>query len=319
MSNGPEKPPPSHSVDADSQPSLTDAEIAANQRELFDRLGVGGRRIPASSLREQMPWIDAEIQASFEDGGGKEISSGKILDPISSAALAVNFFAAWKPQIPDLGAKLGAPWVDRMRFEVQFPTGLPGTNPTLDVVLDGGDGPVIAIEAKFTEPYYHRRPANTFRPSYFESDPLWEGLPHLREMALALTSGELKYEFLHAAQLIKHALGLSRAHKTYGFSLKYVWFDGADAVSEAHRSEIEDFTLLASQDIHFTAVDYRALASLSARPRSPAMPNSSKEGTSLQSSKSPTASAHYRRWPDRPWLRGARSTRHSASSIQPWS
>ena len=262
MSTEPAKPPANHPADAHSQPSLTATEISAAKRQLLGRLGIGGRRNRAASLQEQMPWIDSEIEAALRQGDGKEISSNKIFDPISSAALAVNFFAAWKPEVAELGAKLGAPWVDRMRFEVQFPTGLPGTPPTLDLVLDGGSGPVVAIEAKFTEPYFKNGPDNTFSQSYFDSSHLWKGLPTLHKLAVALTDGEEEYRFLHAAQLIKHALGLKRAYSTSGFRLSYVWFDGEDALSRAHRIEIEDFTLLAAHDIHFAAVDYRALASI---------------------------------------------------------
>lgn len=241
---------------------LTGTQIREAQQLLFGRLGVSDHS-SLVALEDQMPWIDAQIKADFERGQGSEISSGKILNPISSAALAVNFFAPWRSHLGKLGASVGAPWVDQMSFEVEFPTGLSGTSPTLDVLFSGGVGPAVAVEAKFTEPYYWRRPSNTFSPSYFaeeKRDELWKGLRSLRKLAFDLDSGEVEYQFLNGAQLIKHALGLARKYGTDGFWLTYVWFDGKDEVSRAHRREIEHFTLTATKDIHFGAIDYRELS-----------------------------------------------------------
>lgn len=257
-------------------PPMSELEIAAHEEALLSRLGIGTS--DATSLEIQIPHLDDDTRREIE----KEIDSGRILSQRSSTALAVNFFQPWRSRAGELGKQLGAPWVRGMRFEAKYATelsdkpirsasgALVDRSPTPDVVLEGGDLPTIAIEAKFTEPYF-KRPPNKFAASYFQTDTewyrkrtdrLWTGLPTLHSLALALDNRQVTYQFLHAAQLIKHALGLAREYGRNGFWLNYVWFDGADQVSRAHRREIEHFLMIASNDIHVGAISYQDLNSI---------------------------------------------------------
>ena len=71
----------------------------------------------------------------------------------SSSALAVNFFDLWTGRDPDPLKKalnLDKEILD-IQFERQYPTGLAGNPPNLDVALDLEGGLTLAIESKFSE------------------------------------------------------------------------------------------------------------------------------------------------------------------------
>ena len=114
---------------------------------------------------------------------------------------------------------------DRLRFEVQYPTGLGGVFPHLDVVIDRQGGVPLAIESKFTEVYSPAR--NEFRPSYFEKPGFWEGFEQTEKLAQGIADGSERFEYLGAAQLVKHALGLKHAFGPEGFRLLYLWYEVA--------------------------------------------------------------------------------------------
>jgi hypothetical protein len=69
----------------------------------------------------------------------------------SSSALTVNVFDTWvdRNASPLLSALNVEPGEVDVRFEEQYPTGLPGNPPNLDVVLRRPGGHLIAIESKF--------------------------------------------------------------------------------------------------------------------------------------------------------------------------
>jgi hypothetical protein len=140
-------------------------------------------------------------------------------------------------------------------FESKQPTGLAGTAPHLDVLI-GGVGPTLGVECKFLELY---SPAtNAFRPSYFETADLWAQLPKCRELALRIANGDETFEWLAAAQLLKHALGLSRNQES--FRLLLVWYQVDGPTAEAISGEIERFTAEVD-DIGFEAITYQDLVS----------------------------------------------------------
>ena len=117
---------------------------------------------------------------------------------------------------------------------MQYPTGLGGVPPHLDVVIDRPGGAPLAIESKFTEVY---SPAhNDFRPSYFEAPGLWDGFERTERLAVAIADGSTQFKHLGAAQLIKHALGLKHAHGPRGFRLLYLWYDWPGEIADAHKS-----------------------------------------------------------------------------------
>jgi len=71
----------------------------------------------------------------------------------SSATLAVNIFDCWSEQVlAHIGRGLGlsGPMMS-LQFEWQFPTGLGGTPPHLDLALTSDGELVTGVESKFTE------------------------------------------------------------------------------------------------------------------------------------------------------------------------
>ena len=65
---------------------------------------------------------------------------------------------------------------------------------------------------------------------------------------------------LHAAQLIKHILGLKRAVGRDGFRLLYLWYDVLGAEGCRHRDEVEEFRATAKSDgVMFYSLTYQEL------------------------------------------------------------
>ena len=199
----------------------------------------------------------------FGDGAGNELGTpdapGSMASVRSSSALAVNVFDAWRgSDLAPLGRFLDADTTaDRLRFEVQYPTGLGGVSPHLDVVIDRPGGAPLAIESKFTEVY---SPAhNDFRPSYFESSELWSGFEQTRKLAETLAAGSEEFRYLGAAQLIKHALGLKNAYGPNGFRLLYLWYDWPGEIAEQHKSEIGRFVEAIDGEFNCAALTYQQL------------------------------------------------------------
>jgi hypothetical protein len=182
----------------------------------------------------------------------------------SSAALAVNVFDYWTGQ--DARPLLQALGVDStlksLEFEKQFPTGLAGTPPNLDVTLELSSGQLIAIESKFTEwmtPKSRNKPA--FKDKYFEGGAtLWTevGLPACQALATNLYAGAVHFRYLDAAQLLKHALGLATQHRG-GIALYYLYFDVPSSRSMQHRKEISEFGSAVDAALGFKAVAYQEM------------------------------------------------------------
>ena len=103
---------------------------------------------------------------------------------------------------------------------------------------------------------------------------LFHGLPNLYELAKEISPDDTKFQYLDAAQLIKHILGLKNSCDKYNFQIKpglngrrlftrsfrllYLWYDvlGKDGVE--HRKEIEQFAEIAQRDnIKFSHITYQ--------------------------------------------------------------
>lgn len=180
----------------------------------------------------------------------------------SSAALAVNFFDYWTYRRPDrLLAALGleiAP--TSIKFEAQFPTGLAGNPPNLDVAFRFDSGLVVGIESKFSEWLTPKSPnKELFKPKYFDGAVgLWstKGLPASQHLAEELHSGRIQFRYLDAPQLLKHALGLATQHPG-SFELYYLFFDCPGLESEVHRAEVRRFAELMGGDFRFHWSSYQ--------------------------------------------------------------
>jgi len=189
----------------------------------------------------------------------------------SSAALVANVFDHWTGR--DLRPLLRAFGRSEERadltFEEPLATGLEGDPPSADVALRFAGGGLLAIESKFSE-WLVRRPRNKveFKAKYFPAgERLWEAraLPRCEALAADIQSGARRFKWLHATQLLKHALGL--ATSAPGGALCYLYYDWPAREAEAHRTEIEAFAAAIDASLPFTALSYQSLfAALCAEP-----------------------------------------------------
>lgn len=198
----------------------------------------------------------------FVAGAGSELGKPGEKPPMaslrSSAALAVNFFDAWRGRdLAPLTNALGVGESSDLWFERKFPTGLRGTPPHLDVVLDGAGVTPTAIECKFAEIYGQAN--NKFKDSYFATPDIWKGLDNARLLAIDLVSGDVSFERLGAAQLIKHSLGLTGAFGIGGFRLVYLWFRWPGSEADRHQAEVDRFAEIVGHDFAFEALTYQDL------------------------------------------------------------
>jgi hypothetical protein len=110
-----------------------------------------------------------------------------------------------------------------------------------------GSWKCAGIEAKFCEPYGGKNPSG-LNPVYLRETALWQDSPNVRPFAQTLSPKDLTHSHLHAAQLLKHLLGL-RKQKCANFVLVYLWFDvpGTEA-ARRHRQEIESFGQVLKRD-----------------------------------------------------------------------
>ena len=204
--------------------------------------------------------MNPETRSEFEAGDGSELGTelkpGSMHSLISSSALCCNVFDAWRGEpLGDLATALG---LDRSysvyRFESKHPTGLLGKAPNLDMELHAPGMRPVAIESKFVETYRVAR--NAFKPSYFSNKAPWTGLESWRRVAVAMDQGDLTFVTLHAAQLIKHALGLSRRYGSKGFVLLYLWYRLPGLDGDAHQSELDRFHQEVGDTVDFRTASY---------------------------------------------------------------
>lgn len=205
--------------------------------------------------------LSPEAEADFRAGSGGELER-KVCALHSSAALVCNVFDYWRARsLACLGAALGTGGtIEGMRFEAQFPTGLPGNPPNLDVALRLESGQVWAIESKFTEPF-GKKASGSFKSKYFPGGcGIWRsyGLSQSAELAEAIQDGRERFLRLDAPQLLKHALGLQVNHPGC-FTLCYLYADGDGEEAAAHRAEIRRFGAGIEGDFPFVAMAYQSL------------------------------------------------------------
>lgn len=142
--------------------------------------------------------------------GGNEIKSGKIASKHSSAALAIDVFGAFilepssLPVIPGLKDVDWPPIDVDIEYCARFPWSR-GRHPWLDAVVRTKSC-LIGVESKRFEPYRDKK-RNSFAKAYDDHNWGSKMEPYV-SVKDALKSGELRYTYLDAAQLVKHAFGL---------------------------------------------------------------------------------------------------------------
>jgi hypothetical protein len=212
--------------------------------------------------------LSERVKQQLIAGAGGELDapdgqSGNMYTVYSSSALCVNVFHFWsrlldaapsnsKPSIKPLLTACGLPAgpVKSIDFEVPNIVNPRFTvAPHLDVQISFDDGPweCAGVEAKFCEPYDDKKPGGLME-CYLRETALWQVWPNVRAFAQNLSPNDVTHSHLHAAQLLKHLLGLRKQNDT-SFVLVYLWFDVPDTEAALrHRREIESFGEVLKRD-----------------------------------------------------------------------
>jgi hypothetical protein len=243
---------------------------------------------PASKVKgyvsklEENPFesMSQRVKRQFIAGAGGELDapdgqSGNMYAVYSSSALCVNVCHSWsrlidaaprnsKPSVNPLLAACGLPAMPVRSIDFEVPNIVNSrfkVAPHLDVQITFGDGPwkCAGVEAKFCEPYGGQKPSG-LKPAYLQPQQaaLWQNWPNVRAFAEKLSPNDLTHCHFHAAQLLKHLLGL-RMQNNANFVLVYLWFDvpGAEAAVR-HRREVESFGEVLKRDsIAFVSRTYQ--------------------------------------------------------------
>ena len=200
-----------------------------------------------------------DFASDLAQGSGNELS-GKFRATHSSSALAVNCFGPFKRNLSGLRV-CGTNSFTSLSFEKRCPTGLHGTPPNLDVLMERL-GRVVAIESKCTEYLspHTARFSTSYRTGIHDARcrSTW-----FQEM-LRLIDAPHAYSCLDAAQLVKHALGLMYCYPERRVTLLYLYWEPLNAVEhrvfEEHRREIAEFAdRIAGPGLGFEATTYNDL------------------------------------------------------------
>ena len=232
-----------------------------------------GRKLYTTDLDSNLfEPLSESTRNDFLGGDGGELSGypAKMQALHSSSALGVNIFQHWE-SIQDVSAiaqycgfcnKTTA--ISReISFEVKYSIDDRFQyGPNIDVVIKNESSvryKVFAVECKFTEAYGGRGHSG-MKEKYLELSEIWKNFPRLKELAKEISPNDSRFEFLHAAQLIKHVLSLSGAYGKNGFRLLYLWYDALGRDGGQHRKEIEEFLEIAKSDgVKVHALSYQEL------------------------------------------------------------
>ncbi len=178
--------------------------------------GHSGRRAPSLNAN-LLVRMSRDVRPQFERGSGGELGRdgkpGKMSSRRSSSALSYNVFAPWiGHDLTPLARALRVSLSDEtLRFERQFPHGLPSTPPNIDMALDNDQQRPLGIESKYTEPYGAKPDHPPLDAKYFGGGATrWadQGLDRCQELASSIGS-RVHFRRLGAGQLLKHILGLA--------------------------------------------------------------------------------------------------------------
>jgi hypothetical protein len=216
-----------------------------------------------------------ENETQFSEADGHEVNSSqgnpaKMQALHSSSALAVNIFQYWQKRglISEIASACGfcnrrSQVSERIIFEEKYTIDtrfvIP---PNIDVVIHNRNSSkyeLFAVECKFSEAYGGRRHGGLKSP-YLADQNIWADLCSLKKLAEEISPNDERYSYLHAAQLIKHILGLKAKLGNKNFRLLYLWYDVLGREGVDHRAEVEDFTEIAKSDaIKFHSMTYQEL------------------------------------------------------------
>lgn len=212
-----------------------------------------------------LPGVPARyVRERLEKAGGHGLTSGKLARAESSAALAVNTFG-WFHDRPErlppfsiLGPAISCATLVEVEYCARFPWS-GGRHPWLDAWVETTKA-LIGVESKRFEPFRDRK---TIDLSKAYDRPVWHDrmIPY-EAMREKLRLGIERFEFLDAAQLVKHAFGLvteGRRKKKRPY-LVYLFAEPKEhaAKRQSHRREIARFTAAVNgAEVGFGAISYR--------------------------------------------------------------
>jgi hypothetical protein len=211
----------------------------------------------ATSLEQNLlEPLGPSVKQAFEGGAGGELRS-KMRAAHSSSALAVNVFSPWLVRLSglELGGVTG---FERVAFEKECHTGLAGTAPHLDLVLERKNM-VVGVESKCLE-YFTPKVAQ-FADSY---RGIADGRATSRWFRHVLADN-YPAQHLDVAQLVKHFLGLAREYEGRDVVLLYLYWEPENwrAIPECvdHRAEVEAFaySVVGQERVRFASLSYPAL------------------------------------------------------------
>lgn len=232
--------------------------------------GTRGRPAYVPTVNENLyEPLSAEAEREYREGQGDELRRN-IRAVHSSSALCCNLFHYWKSRacpVP-IAAACGvlADLTACIRFEALHPiTDNPDRavfprdpNPDVEFTYPANAGHrAVAFECKFGEPY-DSRIRQGLKPAYLGLPGLWDGLSNCRELAEHICPDDREFSYLHAAQILKHILGLRRTYGLGGFVLVYLWYDVPGGDGWNHRSEVDRLADIVRKDgVNLHTVTYQ--------------------------------------------------------------
>lgn len=237
-----------------SYAALLDGAQRVSPSVRYDRKGYAPQR--KDNLMSGLPLLP-EIEHELKQGAGRELEE-KLCAAHSSAALVVNTFGPWRTAPASL-AFGGMTGFRSMQFEAICPTGLGGTPPHLDLLAEADL--LVAVESKCTE--WMKPTLAMFSPSYGNLRPSHGGSPWFEQMR-QLRETPKRYQFLDAAQIIKHAFGLLRRYETREVRLVYLYWEPRNANTwpecRVHRAEADELAAKVQQSpVRLIPMSYREL------------------------------------------------------------
>lgn len=209
-----------------------------------------------------------EARQEYEAGDGRELntnsSDGNMYAAHSSSALCCNVFHYWRRlgqfDMIAKACRLPSTNIKELRFETKHPIAKRFDRaPNLDVQFGYGGSSRLkasAIECKFEEPF--SRQHNGLKSAYLEDSSLWHDLPSCHEIAVQVSPEDRTFKHLHAAQLLKHILGLKNSFGKDGFRLLYLWYAVPGMEGVLHSQEITRFADCVAKDgIMFQSLTYQ--------------------------------------------------------------
>jgi hypothetical protein len=244
--------------------------------QLIGSAGDRGRKVYTMRIADNLflP-LNEKSKKELAGGDGGELKNkagqpSKIQALHSSSALGINLFDYWREE-SDCSLLFSACGLSRagsqLSGEMKFEQKLKiddrfQYSPNLDVVFFPSKpqkSKVFAIECKFTEAYSSRR-HDGLDQKYFTNESVWENLSASKHLAQEISPDDNRFGYLHAAQLIKHILGLNRQFGHSCYRLLYLWYDALGESGFRHRQEVEAFSdIIRSDGVLFHATTYQEL------------------------------------------------------------